>query len=128
MHHWLLLLSGNRRIFKFLLSSHHFYWKGRTNLNVKSFGWVKLIFVDLKWNKCRSLRKFQRNFKLCNYLYWMSMRNNEQWTAFRCRSVLITMKYPSRVRSIVCRYSRYGGIKYKRRYMTLRLNFLWFRA
>ena len=88
-----------------LLSSHHFYWKGRnswiskTNLNVKMFGWGKLIFVDLKsgdrlllkWNKYTSWRNFQRNFKFCNYLYWMSMRNNEQWTAFRCRSILITI-------------------------------------
>ena len=80
-----------------LLSFHHFYWKGRnswiskTNLNVKMFGRGNLIFVDLKWNKYISLRNFQQNFKFCNYLYWMSMRNNEQWTAFRCRSILITI-------------------------------------
>ena len=77
-----------------LLSFHHFYWKGRnswinkTNLNVKMFGRGNLVFVDLKWNKYISLRNFQQNFKFCNYLYWMSMRNNEQWTAFRCRSIL----------------------------------------
>ena len=80
-----------------LVSFHHFYWKGRnswiskTNLNVKMFGRGNLIFVDLKWNKYISLRNFQQNFKFCNYLYWMSMRNNEQWTAFRCRSILITI-------------------------------------
>ena len=98
MYHWLLLLSGNRLILKILLSSHHFYWKGRnswiskTNLNVKMFGWGNLIFVDLKWNKYISLRNFQQNFKFCNYLYWISMRNNEQWTAFRYRSILITLQ------------------------------------
>ena len=100
MYHWLLLLSGNRLILKILLSSHHFYWKGRnswiskTNLNVKMFGWGNLIFVDLKWNKYISLRNFQQNFKFCNYLYWISMRNNEQWTAFRYRSILITQGHP----------------------------------
>ena len=100
MYHWLLLLSGNRLILKILLSSHHFYWKGRnswiskTNLNVKMFGWGNLSFFDLKWNKYTSLRNFQQNFKFCNYLYWISMRNNEQWTAFRYRSILITQGHP----------------------------------
>ena len=42
------------------------------------FGWGNLIFVDLKWNKYKSLRNFQENFKFCNYLYWMSMRNNSE--------------------------------------------------
>ena len=124
MYHWLLLLSGNRLILKILLSSHHFYWKGRnswiskTNLNVKMFGWGNLIFVDLKWNKYISLRNFQQNFKFvitCIECEWEIMNSEKRFGVLQIYLALFFTSLSRKSPEEIGRMHRYHALGSRKR-------------